>query len=173
MSPAGRRRPIYAQMLGLRRLRPGPVLCFIYLEGSVALAILLTMAGLVSWWTILVLPLAVAAMVKLNDMVAVAAASRRSASPARRERPEEPVQETAQPAAPDPAVEPDEADKADEGGEMPVISVSTPAERSGAAAEAKPEVAAAEAEADQVTPAAGDADGDLEVGSAARGSRLS
>jgi hypothetical protein len=63
-------RPLYARALGLRFVNPGGVLCFVFFEGAVALAVLLALAELVSWWAVLVLPGAVAMMVKLNDMVA-------------------------------------------------------------------------------------------------------
>ncbi|RGC65559.1 hypothetical protein C5N14_27855 [Micromonospora sp. MW-13] len=65
-----RYRPFYARALGLRFVNPGGVLCFLFFEGTVALAVLLALAELVTWWAVLVLPTAVAAMVKLNDMVA-------------------------------------------------------------------------------------------------------
>ncbi|MFI7305511.1 hypothetical protein ACIBM8_20045 [Micromonospora aurantiaca] len=65
-----RYRPLYARVLGLRFVNPGGVLCFLFFEGAVALAVLLALAELVSWWAVLVLPVAVAAMVKLNDVVA-------------------------------------------------------------------------------------------------------
>lgn len=65
-----RYRPLYARALGLRFVNPGGVLCFVFFEGAVALAVLLALAELVSWWAVPVLPLAVAVMVKLNDMVA-------------------------------------------------------------------------------------------------------
>jgi hypothetical protein len=39
-------------------------------EGSIALALLMALTELVSWWVVLVLPLAVAGMVKLNDLIA-------------------------------------------------------------------------------------------------------
>ncbi|MCW3840112.1 hypothetical protein ONA70_08385 [Micromonospora yasonensis] len=65
-----RYRPLYARVLGLRFVNPGGVLCFLFFEGSVALAVLLALAELVSWWAVLVLPAVVAAMVKLNDVVA-------------------------------------------------------------------------------------------------------
>ena len=51
-------------------VNPGGVLCFLFFEGAVALGVLLALAELVSWWAVLVLPVAVAVMVKLNDMVA-------------------------------------------------------------------------------------------------------
>ncbi|MFJ8582409.1 hypothetical protein [Micromonospora sp. NPDC093277] len=63
-------RPLYARALGLRFVNPGGVLCFLFFEGAVALAVLLALAELVSWWAVLVLPTVVAAMVKLNDLVA-------------------------------------------------------------------------------------------------------
>ncbi|WP_433387007.1 hypothetical protein [Micromonospora sp. KLBMP9576] len=65
-----RYRPLYARVLGLRFVNPGGVLCFLFFEGAVALAALLALAELVTWWAVLVLPLTVAAMVKLNDVVA-------------------------------------------------------------------------------------------------------
>jgi hypothetical protein len=74
--------PLYARMLGLRHLAPNGFLCFVFLEGAVALGILLALAELVSWWGVLVLPLTVAAMVKLNDLVAGVLA--RPAPPPRR-----------------------------------------------------------------------------------------
>ncbi|WCN80336.1 hypothetical protein [Micromonospora sp. LH3U1] len=63
-------RPLYARLLGLRFVNPGGVLCFLFFEGTIALAVLLALAELVTWWAVLVLPAVVAAMVKLNDMVA-------------------------------------------------------------------------------------------------------
>lgn len=65
-----RDQPLYARMLRLRHVSPSGFLCFVYLEGAAALGILLALAELVSWWGVLVLPLTVAAMVKLNDVVA-------------------------------------------------------------------------------------------------------
>ena len=65
-----RQQPLYARMLGLQYLAPGGFLCFVFLEGAVALGILLALAELVSWWGVLALPVTVAAMVKLNDVVA-------------------------------------------------------------------------------------------------------
>ncbi|WP_243706483.1 hypothetical protein [Micromonospora sp. KC721] len=67
---AERYRPLYARVLGLRVVNPGGVLCFVFFEGAVALAVLLALAELVSWWAVPALPLAVATMVKLNDLVA-------------------------------------------------------------------------------------------------------
>ncbi|MEU6077745.1 hypothetical protein [Micromonospora sp. NPDC047074] len=67
-----RYRPLYARLLGLRFVNPGGVLCFLFFEGAVALAALLALAELVTWWAVLILPATVAAMVKLNDMVAAA-----------------------------------------------------------------------------------------------------
>jgi hypothetical protein len=82
-----RHQPLYARMLGLQYLAPGGFLCFVFLEGAVALGMLLALAELVSWWGVLVLPVMVAAMVKLNDVVAgmlirpVAAGPVRTAAP--------------------------------------------------------------------------------------------
>ncbi|BFU46406.1 hypothetical protein KRMM14A1004_46430 [Krasilnikovia sp. MM14-A1004] len=72
-APASLQPPMYARLLRLRHLAPSGFLCFVFLEGSAALAILLALAELVSWWGVVVLPLTVAAMVKLNDLIAGAA----------------------------------------------------------------------------------------------------
>ncbi|WP_328518415.1 hypothetical protein [Actinoplanes oblitus] len=62
--------PLYARVLCLRHLSPGGLLCFVFLEGAIALGVLLALAELVTWWGVLVLPIAVAVMVKFNDLVA-------------------------------------------------------------------------------------------------------
>ncbi len=63
-------RPFYARVLRLRHIRPGVVACFVFLEGSFAVAAVLALAGLVSVWAILIVPVVVAIAVKLNDVVA-------------------------------------------------------------------------------------------------------
>ncbi len=65
-----RKAPLYARVLRLRHVRPGGLLCFLFFEGAVALGILLALADLAPWWSALVLPAAVATMVKINDTVA-------------------------------------------------------------------------------------------------------
>jgi hypothetical protein len=62
--------PLYVRVLRLKRIRPGGVMCFLYFEGVVALAVLLSLAELVNWWSVLVLPATVAGLVKINDIVA-------------------------------------------------------------------------------------------------------
>jgi hypothetical protein len=69
-APVSRDQPLYARMLRLRHLAPSGFLCFVFLEGAVALGVLLALAELVSWWGVLVLPATVAGMVKLNDVIA-------------------------------------------------------------------------------------------------------
>src|SRR5206468_5281774 len=63
-------RPLYARLLRLKHITPGGLLCFVFLEGAVALGVLLALAELVTWWGVLLLPLTVALMVKLNDVFA-------------------------------------------------------------------------------------------------------
>jgi hypothetical protein len=65
-----RDRPFYARALGLRYLRPNGLLCFFFFEGAIALATLLALAELVTWWAVVVLPGAIAVMVKINDVIA-------------------------------------------------------------------------------------------------------
>jgi len=70
-SAAGRvRRPLYARLLRLRYLHPGPVACFLLLEGTIALGALLALAELVDWPVVILLPVGVAVMVKINDLLA-------------------------------------------------------------------------------------------------------
>lgn len=63
-------RPLYARILRLKHITPSGLLCFVFLEGALALGVLLALAELVSWWGVIVLPLTVALMVKLNDVIA-------------------------------------------------------------------------------------------------------
>ena len=64
------RRPWYARALRLKHLHLSNAWCVVLFEGSIALAMLMALTELVSWWVVLVLPLGVAAMVKLNDLIA-------------------------------------------------------------------------------------------------------
>src|SRR6185312_5733423 len=63
------RAPIYARLLRLRRLKITGLMSFLLLECTIAVAILLALAELVSWWAVPLLPVLVAVMVKVNDMV--------------------------------------------------------------------------------------------------------
>jgi hypothetical protein len=62
--------PLYARVLRLRHIRPGGLLCFAFFEGAIAVGVLLALAELAPWWAALVLPVVVAGMVKVNDVVA-------------------------------------------------------------------------------------------------------
>lgn len=62
--------PAYARVLALKHTSPGQLTCFLYLEGSIGAALVLALTAWVSWWALVALPLTVAAMVKLNDVVA-------------------------------------------------------------------------------------------------------
>jgi hypothetical protein len=75
-------RPVYARVLRLRYLHPGGLLCFLFFEGSIALGVLLALAELAPWWGMVVLPVAVALMVKLNDTVAASHAQMVRVAPA-------------------------------------------------------------------------------------------
>ncbi len=63
-------RPLYFRLLRIRHLTLRPWATFVLFEGSIGLAILLALADVVDGWAVLALPIAVAAMVKLNDIVA-------------------------------------------------------------------------------------------------------
>jgi hypothetical protein len=75
-SPSGdsqssdRPRPLYARVLRLERLQLGSAASFFLFEGMIALAVVLSLAELVSWWSVILLPLTVAVAVKINDAVA-------------------------------------------------------------------------------------------------------
>jgi len=70
MSGDPKDRPFYARVLRLQYLRPSGLLCFFFFEGAIALATLLALAELVTWWAVVVLPTAIAIMVKINDVIA-------------------------------------------------------------------------------------------------------
>jgi hypothetical protein len=70
MGLAGRSAPLYWRVLRLRRLRPSPAMTFLLFEGSILLGALLALAEIISWWGAPVIPVAVAVMVKVNDVVA-------------------------------------------------------------------------------------------------------
>ena len=61
--------PLYARLLRLHHLHPSSLWCFLFLEGSVALAVLMALAEFVNWWAVVVLPLTIAGFVKINDVV--------------------------------------------------------------------------------------------------------
>jgi hypothetical protein len=63
-------RPVYLRLLRLRHLKPHPVVTFLLFEGSIGLSVLLALAEIVNWWGLVAIPVAVAVMVKLNDVVA-------------------------------------------------------------------------------------------------------
>jgi len=60
----------YARLLRLQHLRLRGVRAMLLCEGSVVVAILCGFAELAPWWGVPAIPLAVAAMVKLNDTLA-------------------------------------------------------------------------------------------------------
>ncbi|GAB3645172.1 hypothetical protein GCM10028833_04110 [Glycomyces tarimensis] len=64
------RRPWYSRALRLRHVYLSHAWCVVFFEGAIALGLLMALTELVSWWVVLVLPLSVAAMVKLNDVIA-------------------------------------------------------------------------------------------------------
>ena len=57
-------------MLRVRHLRPGWLASLVLFEGSCFVGILLTLAELTEWWAMLVVPAAVAVVLKFNDVIA-------------------------------------------------------------------------------------------------------
>lgn len=64
------RRPLYPRLLRLRHVHPTAWQRALLGEGALALAVLLVLADLATAWTLLVLPLAVAVVVKAHDLLA-------------------------------------------------------------------------------------------------------
>jgi hypothetical protein len=61
--------PLYHRLLRLRHYRPRPIMTAMLFEGSIAAPILLALAEILDWWSVLVIPVVVAAVVKFNDVV--------------------------------------------------------------------------------------------------------
>jgi membrane associated rhomboid family serine protease len=70
LAPAGPRLPLYCRLLHLRHVRPSTWQRALLAEGALAAAVLLALADLASAWALLVLPVAVAAVVKVHDVLA-------------------------------------------------------------------------------------------------------
>lgn len=68
--PTARRRPLYPRLLRLRHIAPNAWQRAALGEGSLAVAVVLVLADLASAWTLLVLPVGVAVVVKTHDVLA-------------------------------------------------------------------------------------------------------
>ena len=75
------KRPLYPRLLRLRHIAPNAWQRALLGEGALAVAALLVLADLATAWTLLVLPLAVAAIVKAHDLLAGALQAGRAAPP--------------------------------------------------------------------------------------------
>jgi hypothetical protein len=64
-----KRAPLYWRLLRLRQLRPNGWQRALLVEGSVAVGVLLVLADAATAWTVLVLPVVVALVVKANDLL--------------------------------------------------------------------------------------------------------
>jgi len=78
-------RPLLVRLLRLQHLRPAGWQRFLLGDVPVVLAVLLVLADVASAWLLLALPLSVAAMVKLHDVVAGTLAREGAAAAGRRE----------------------------------------------------------------------------------------
>jgi hypothetical protein len=65
-----RRPPLYWRLLRLRHVHPSGWQRALLVEGVFIVALLLVLAGKASAWTLLVLPVVVAALVKVHDVIA-------------------------------------------------------------------------------------------------------
>lgn len=72
--PEKLKRPLYPRMLRLRNVQPNVWQRAALGEGVLALAVLLVLADVASAWTLLVLPVSVAVVVKAHDVLAGALA---------------------------------------------------------------------------------------------------
>ena len=68
--PVRRKRPLYPRLLRLRHIAPNAWQRALLGEGALGVAVLLVLADLATAWTLLVLPIAVAAVVKVHDITA-------------------------------------------------------------------------------------------------------
>ena len=68
--PAKTKKPLYPRLLRLRHVRPNAWQRAVLGEGAIGVAVLLVLADLATAWTLLVLPLAVALVVKVHDVLA-------------------------------------------------------------------------------------------------------
>ena len=64
------KRPLYPRLLRLRHVQPNAWQRAVLGEGAVGVAVLLVLADLATAWTLVALPVAVAAVVKAHDLVA-------------------------------------------------------------------------------------------------------
>jgi hypothetical protein len=64
------RRPLYPRLLRLRHVHPNAWQRALLGEGAFSIAVLLVLADLATAWTLLVLPVAVALVVKAHDLLA-------------------------------------------------------------------------------------------------------
>ena len=69
-APAPVKGPMYWRLLRLRNVKPNGWQRAIFVEGVLALSLVLVLADVASAWTLLVLPLASALMVKGHDVIA-------------------------------------------------------------------------------------------------------
>jgi hypothetical protein len=69
-------RPLYHRLLRLERHRPGPVVTFLCFEGSIGAAMVLAFAEVLPWLSVVAVPLAIAGVVKLHDLVVAATPER-------------------------------------------------------------------------------------------------
>jgi hypothetical protein len=61
--------PLYARILRLRHVQPSSWQRALFVEGAIAVAIVIVLADLASAWLILALPVAIAVLVKFHDVV--------------------------------------------------------------------------------------------------------
>jgi hypothetical protein len=75
------KQPLYPRLLRLHHVHPNAWQRALLGEGALALALLLVLADLATAWALLVLPLAVAAVVKAHDLLAGRLESERTPAP--------------------------------------------------------------------------------------------
>jgi hypothetical protein len=64
-----RKAPMYWRLLRLRHVHPNGWQRAVLLEGMVAVALVLVLAGVASLWTLLALPVVAASLVKVHDLL--------------------------------------------------------------------------------------------------------
>lgn len=76
------RRPLYVRLLRLHHVQLASWQRAVFLEGSLLVALILALGDVASAWILVVLPIAVAGSVKLQDVVTGAALAARAEPPA-------------------------------------------------------------------------------------------
>jgi hypothetical protein len=86
-----RKPPLYWRLLRLQHVHPNGWQRAVLIEGVLAVAVVLVLAGKATIWTLLVLPVVAAVLVKLNDILAGSLVAHRPSADVGKQDPDEPA----------------------------------------------------------------------------------